>query len=150
MADSPSGAGYPRGARSARVEYAKSELCSGIAAKVEDLIARDSKHHEPLTLATRYAVPFAQQTKMLTWKMCIIYWYACAAFTAVLCSLCCALPCTASCLNLTYKKEQRLRPLAGCRRNVSGICECSLPTCYMQLVSRVPPLKNLLLHVSCA
>ena len=44
--------------------------------RVEELAARGAATSEPLSLASRYAVPFAPLTKIVTWKMFILYWCA--------------------------------------------------------------------------
>lgn len=56
--------------------YRSSALHKDNTTRVDELITQGAASHKPLSLATRYAVPFAQQTKMVTWKMSIIYWYA--------------------------------------------------------------------------
>lgn len=54
--------------------YCASAQCKATAARVQELVTRGAATSAPLSLASRYAVPFAQQTKMVTWKMFILYW----------------------------------------------------------------------------
>jgi hypothetical protein len=56
--------------------YRSSTLYTETERRVEELIKLGASYNEPLSLTHRYAVPFLQQTKMVTWKMFILYWYA--------------------------------------------------------------------------
>jgi hypothetical protein len=56
--------------------YQSSKLCQEAEATAEALVNEGLETHEPLTLATRYAVPFGQQLKMVIWKLNIVYWCA--------------------------------------------------------------------------
>lgn len=57
-------------------QYHGSALCAQAARTVDALVAERGAATAPLALATRYAVPFTQQTKMAVWKQGIVYWCA--------------------------------------------------------------------------
>lgn len=57
-------------------QYHASALCAEAEQRVDAVVAERAAATAPLALATRYAVPFAQQTKMVVWKEAIVYWFA--------------------------------------------------------------------------
>lgn len=57
-------------------QYHASALCAEAEQRVDAIVAERAAATAPLALATRYAVPFVQQTKMAVWKEAIVYWCA--------------------------------------------------------------------------
>lgn len=137
--------------------YRRSELCAQADVDVPELVAAAAAANSPLSLATRYAVPFAQQTKMVIWKQAIVYWYGpapavgsggCPPQASRVLYMCCtcAVHMLYMCCRLPWLAGSHCRTTTCCLRTLgllSRLRHASSVSCIMLVSCIVCPLRCL-------